>query len=810
MQLNNLKIAWRNLVKNRFFTLLNIAGLAIGVACFLLICLYVTDELSYDRYHEKADRIYRINSDIIFGGTALKLAVSSDPMGAALKKDYPELEEFVRIYASEGSKMIKKDNAFIQETNVAYADSTFFDVFTFPALEGETHTALNEPNTVVISASAAEKYFGTTHAIGKFVELNDDKHSLFKVTAVIKDMPLNSHFRYDFLFSMDNVDYGFGNYLSHNFATYLLFKKGSDVKAFEKKFPAYINKYILPQAQGMMQVTSMEEFEKLGNKLAYHLVPVTSIHLHSDRSAELGVNGNIQYVYIFSAVAIFILLIACVNFMNLSTARSANRSKEVGIRKVLGSEKGTLVRQFLAESTLVSFISILFAVGLSMVALSYFNGISGKTIALSAIASPGFLIFLFCLPIVIGLLAGTYPAFYLSSFNPITVLKGKPNAGAKKSRLRSALVVFQFATSIVLMVGTIVVYKQLNYIQTKKIGFNKDQVLTVAGTWSLGNNYQAFRNEVEKIPGVKGSTQAAYLPVSSSSRSDNTFFKEAVMDIKGGFNMQNWRVDENYIPLMGMEMAAGRNFSREFLSDSTAIIINESTAQLLGYKDPLGKIIYSGANPGAEPMPQTIIGVVKNFNFESMKQRIAPLCLTLGNANWVTAFKVESSNLPAIIKEIEKKWGAFAPAMPFRYEFLDNAFSNMYNAEQRAGKVVLSFSILAILIACLGLFGLASYMAEQRTKEIGVRKVLGATVNNIVTMMSKDFMKLVLLSAVFAIPIAAWGMHLWLQNFAYRINISWWIFAAAGSGAIIIALITVSFQAIKAALTNPVKSLRSE
>ena len=810
MQLNYLKIAWRNLVKNRFFTLLNIAGLAIGVACFLLICLYVTDELSYDRYHEKADRIYRINADIIFGGTELKLAVASDPMGAALKKDYPEVEEFVRIYASEGSKMIKKGSAFIQENDVAYADSTFFDVFTFAALEGDTHTALNEPNTMVISASAADKYFGTTHAVGKFVELNDDKHSLYKVTAVIKDMPQNSHFRYDFLFSMDNVDYGFGNYMSHNFVTYLLFKKGTDINAFQKKFPAYINKYILPQAKAMMQVTSMEDFEKLGNKLAYHLVPVTDIHLHSDRSAELSVNGNIQYVYIFSAVAIFILLIACVNFMNLSTARSANRSKEVGIRKVLGSEKKTLVRQFLAESTLVSFIAILLAVGITMLALSYFNGISGKSIAMEKIGSPAFLLFLVCLPFVIGLLAGAYPAFYLSSFNPITVLKGKPNAGAKKSRLRNALVVFQFATSIILMVGTIVVYKQLNYIQNKKIGFNKDQVLTVEGTWVLGNNYKAFRNEVEKIPGVKASAQAAYLPVSSSSRSSNTFFKEAVMDIKGGFNMQQWRIDENYIPVMGMEMAIGRNFSKEFLSDSSAIIINESTAQLLGYKEPVGKIIYAGTNNGEKPVPYNIIGVVKNFNYESMKEQIAPLCLTLGSANWVTAFKVESSNLPSIIKAIEKKWGAFAPAMPFKYEFLDNAFSNMYKAEQTAGKVVLSFSILAILIACLGLFGLASYMAEQRTKEIGVRKVLGATVNNIVTMMSKDFLKLVLISAIFAIPIAGWGMHLWLQDFAYRINISWWIFAAAGSGAIIIALITVSFQAIKAALTNPVKSLRSE
>jgi putative ABC transport system permease protein len=646
--------------------------------------------------------------------------------------------------------------------------------------------------------------------MGKFLELKDDANSLYKVTAVIKDMPRNSNFRYDVLLSMDNVQYGFGNFLSHNFATFLLFKEGTDARAFDRKFPEYINKYILPQAQALMQVKNMEEFEKSGNKLSYSLIPLTAIHLHSDRSAELSVNGNIQYVYIFGAVAIFILLIACVNFMNLSTARSSNRSKEVGIRKVLGSERNTLIRQFLTESTLVALGAILLAIGITLLALPYFNDISGKTIMAGKMLQPAFLVFLCLLPIGIGLLAGTYPAFFLSSFNPITVLKGKLPSGSRKSSLRSALVVFQFATSIILMTGTIVVYKQLHFIQNRKIGFNKDQVLLLNGTWALNTNYTAFRNEIEKIPGVSGSSMAGYLPVSESSRSDNTFFKEAVMDVKGGFNMQNWRIDENYIPLLGMEIIKGRNFSKAFLSDSSGIIINESTAQLLGFKDPIGKMVYSGQDGTNTPTPLTIVGVVRNFNFESMKQQVAPMCFTLGNSNWTTAIKVDARQLPAILKTIEQKWAAMVPAMPFNYTFLDEAFKNMYTAEQRAGKVVLSFSILAILIACIGLFGLASYMAEQRTKEIGVRKVLGASVNNIVTMMSKDFMKLVLIAAVFAIPLAAWVMHLWLQDFAYRMNLSWWIFAAAGAGAIVIALLTVSFQAIKAALTNPVKSLRSE
>ena len=456
---NDFKLAWRNLVKNRFFSLINILGLATGLACFLLITLYVTDELSYDKYNEKASRIYRVNSDIIFGTTELKLAVSSDPMGATLKKDYPQVEEYARLYTSSGSKLVKKGNVFINESNVGHADSTFFRVFTVPAISGNTNTALNEPNTVVVTKSTALKYFGTTDVIGKTIETNDNNNSLYKITAVVKDIPANSHFRFDFIFSMDNVDYNFGNYLSHNFQTYLLLKEGVDPKEIDKKFPEFTDRYVLPQAKQFMQVNSMEEFRQAGNKLEYHLMPLTDIHLRSDRVAEIGVNGNIQYVYIFSAVALFILLIACINFMNLSTARSANRAKEVGIRKVLGTERKTLIRQFLTESTMVAWLSLLLAIGIALLALPYFNRISGKEMSWTLMTSAGFLLLLVVLPVIIGFLAGTYPAFYLSAFKPILVLKGKINAGAKRSTLRSVLVVFQFATSIILIVGTIIVYR---------------------------------------------------------------------------------------------------------------------------------------------------------------------------------------------------------------------------------------------------------------------------------------------------------------------------------------------------------------
>ena len=731
-------------------------------------------------------------------------------MGATLKKDYPQVEQYARIYASSGSKLVKKGDEFINEDRVAHGDSTLFEVFTLPAISGDTKKALNEPNTVVITESAAKKYFGTTDAVGKTLETKDNTSTVYKVTAVIKDIPRNSHFNFDFIFSMDNVDYGWGNYLSHNFQTYVVLIPGTDPKNFEKNFPQVIDKYILPQAKQFMQINSMEEFAKTGNKLEYSLMPLTDIHLRSDRFPELGANSSIQYVYIFSAVAIFILLIACVNFMNLSTARSANRGKEVGIRKVLGSEKGSLIGQFLTESTVMVFLGLFLAIVIVWIFIGYFNEISGKSLDISTLFQPGYLVFLLTLPIIVGAMAGVYPAFFLSSFRPITVLKGKINQGFRKSYLRSVLVVFQFFTSIVLIIGTIVVFRQLRFIQDKKIGFNKDQVLVINGTSSLGKNVDAFRNEVSKMSGVKTSSFAGYLPVNNSARNDNTFSTEAVMNEKNGFNMQVWNIDYDYIPTMGMEMLKGRNFSPDYGSDSSGIIINETTAKVIGYDDPVGKKLYSSDGNANNSIVYTIVGVVKNFNFESLRQNIGPLCFRLGYNKWATAFKVSAPDVQGLIRSIESKWKSMAPGMPFSYHFLDEAFDNMYRDEQRIAKIGLSFAVLAIFIACLGLFGLATYMAEQRTKEIGVRKVLGASVSNIVSMLSKDFAKLVLIAAVIAFPIAWLAMSKWLQDFAYRINIGWWIFIAAAVITLFIALFTVVFQAIKAAVANPVKSLRTE
>ncbi|OJY92166.1 MAG: cell division protein FtsX [Sphingobacteriales bacterium 40-81] len=808
---NYIKIAFRNLAKNKVFSVINIAGLAIGISCFVLIALYVMDELSFDRFNTKGDRIYRISSDIKFGGAETRYPFTSDMMGQIFKKDFPEVEDYTRIYTSNGSKLVKKGSQFINEIKVGHADSTLFNIFTLPAIAGDARTALNEPNTVVITESTAKKYFGTTNAIGKIIETNDNDKTLYKVTAIIKDIPSNAHFNFDFIFSMKNVDYNWGQIMSHNFHTYLLLKPGTDVKAFEKRsLDQYVNKYVLPEANQVMGISSMADFEREGNKLKYSLTPMLDIHLYSGRPFELSAGGNIQYVYIFSLVAIFILLIACINFMNLTTARSANRAKEVGIRKVLGTDKKSLIAQFLSESTLMALVSTILGIVLVFLALPFFNNVSGKTMNVYNLLTPLFLFFLLALPFVVGLISGSYPAFFLSSFKPIQVLKGKLKTGGANSSLRSVLVVFQFVTSIVLIIGTIIIYRQLNYIQSKSLGYSKDQVLIINDAYTLGKNAETFKQEMLQQPGVVKGTLSGFLPT-PSNRSDNLFSKSPQLDVKNGFSMQEWNVDYDYINTLGMELVAGRNFSKDFGTDSSAVILNETTAKSLGYDDPIGKPVYSIYNPETnETRKYTIIGVVKDFHFESLKRDIDKLGLFLRGSTGLVSFKVNAANAPQIIKTAERKWKALSPQMPFNYKFLDAEFSSVYNAEQRVGKIALSFAVLAIVIACLGLFGLAAYIAEQRTKEIGIRKVLGASATSLVAMLSKDFLRLVVISSIIAFPLAWWSMKNWLQDFAYRINISWWVFVIAGVIAIFIALITVSFQAIKAAMANPVKSLRTE
>ncbi|GAB3316467.1 ABC transporter permease [Larkinella ripae] len=808
MLTNYLKIALRNLRKQRGFTFINIFGLATGLACCLLITLYVADELSYDRFHEKADRIYRVNSDIMFGGNDMHMAVSPDPMGPTLLKDYPQVENFVRLHG-RGTWLVKRAGQpnSLREKDILFADSTLFDVFTLPLLAGNPKQALVEPNTVVISESAAQRHFGTQNPIGQTLVF--DNNLTCRVTGVMQDMPTNSHFRTDFFLGMRSDQYDWGRWLSNNHQTYIVLKEGVDYREFNKNFETIIQKYVGPQAVAFIG-TSIEQFRNSGNRISYWLMPMTDIHLRSKQNIELAPNSDIQYVYIFSAVAVFILLIACINFMNLSTARSANRAKEVGVRKVLGSVQRQLIGQFMTESVLMAILAMGLALFLVALALPLFNDISTKPLNINSLFVPKFLPVLLALPLVVGLLAGSYPAFFLSSFRPISVLKGKINLGLKSAGLRSGLVVFQFMMSVILIVGTMVVYRQINFIQTTKIGFKRDQVLTINEVYALGNQAEAFKEEVLKLPGVASGSLSSFLPV-PSDRSDSALFPEGQMDQSKAVSAQQWGVDADYIPTLGMELAQGRNFSRTFGSDSSAIILNETAAKLFAFKDPIGKrVMRMMDNEGKVFKTYTVVGVVKNFHFESLRQNIGSVVLFMEPSRGAVSFRLTSQDIPGLVKQVEAKWRQMAPGMPFNYAFLEDSFDTMYRAEQRVGQIVLTFSVLAILIACLGLFGLAAFMAEQRTKEIGVRKVLGASTTSIVGLLSKDFLKLVLIAILIATPIAWYGMNQWLEDFAYKIDVPWWMFVLAGLAAILIAFATVSFQSIKAALTNPVKSLRAE
>jgi len=524
----------------------------------------------------------------------------------------------------------------------------------------------------------------------------------------------------------------------------------------------------------------------------------------------MGINGDIAYVYIFSAVAVFILLIACVNFMNLSTARSSNRAREVGVRKVLGSARKSLIAQFLTESILVTLFATLIALLGAWLLLPVFNKMAGKELEITGQIISWLLPTLLVIVIVIGCLAGSYPALYLSAFKPIEVLKGKIAAGFKGGIFRNILVVFQFAISIFLIIGTLVIYNQLKYIQSKDLGYTRDHVMVVRNVWSLGKNAKLFRDEVKGLADVKSASLSGALPTSNYSNS-SSLFKDAVIDQKRAILSQIWPADENYIATLGIQIIKGRNFSKEMPSDSAALIINEAAAKMLAYKDPIGEFLYSPAdNAGATMKKNHIIGVVKNFNFRSLKDNIAPLIFYKDEDRGAVTVRIKSANIPAIIQQIRNKYNSFSPTQEFNYSFMDEDFDAIYRSEQRIGTISVAFTSLAIVIACLGLFGLAAYAAEQRIKEIGIRKVLGASISTIVQMLSKDFIILVLVSIVIATPLAWWVMHGWLQGFAYRQNIQWWVLVLAAAGAVLIAFVTISFQSVKAALTNPVKSLKSE
>jgi putative ABC transport system permease protein len=806
---NFLKVAFRNLWTNKAFSAINIAGLSVGLAVCLLIILYVKDELSYDKHNAQAENIYRIDADLSFNGTQFTSAVSPAPLAPTLKKDDPQIVQYTRL-KNFGNILIKKDNQNVQNDNAVFADSTFFQVFSIPMIYGNRLTALNEPRSIVIDETAAKKYFNAVDVLGKTLYVDDSIGC--KITGVIKDFPPQSHFHFSFIRPIHDVWHDDqGDWLSNNYASYVLVRPGVTQASLQTAVDGVINNYLLKQLDQQLHL-SAKDLKNSTNHFIYPVMPLINIHLHSNKSYEFEVNGNIVYVYIFSIIALFILLIACVNFMNLSTARSSNRAKEVGIRKVAGSTRSALIIQFLTESVLTSFLSLVLAVAIAALLLPLFNQLAGKQMAVYTLFSTWLMPVLIALIVVVGCVAGSYPAFYLSSFQPVQVLKGSIAKGFRSSWLRSGLVVFQFFISISLIIGTLVIYNQLTFIRSREIGYNRDQVLVINNA-SAVDHINVFRQELTKISGVQNASVAGSLPT-ETGYNQNGWFKSPTLDAKTVTIMTDFYVDQNYVPTLGMQMSAGRNFSKDFISDSTAVIINETAAQLLGFKNPLNEKLYrpSGyaANGGFNSKGFHIVGVVKDFNFNSMHDKVGPMIIEL-NENWgKIALRINTKNIPALITAVENKWNNMGPRQPISYTFLDADFNKIYNADQRTGTLFISFAVFAIFIACLGLFGLVTYAAEQRIKEIGVRKVLGASVSEIVAMISKDFIKLVLIAFVIAFPTGWWMMNKWLESFAYRINISWWVFAVAGLLTLAIALITVSLQAIKAALANPVKSLRSE
>lgn len=804
---NYLKTAIRTLKKNVGFTIINVLGLALGLATCMLIVFYVVDELNFDKYNTKAERIYRADMRIKFGGIDQMYACTPAPLGGAFQTDIPEVERSVRLL-QRGGYNVKKGNQNIHENRFIFADSTLFDVFTLPMIAGDPDKALVEPKSVVITETTAIRYFNTTQVVGRTLTINDN--SLYNITGVIKDIPGQSHFNYDFILSMTTTEESRENsWLTNNFNTYVLLKPGADVKQFKAKLPALMRKYAGPQLQSGLKVT-FEEFEAGGNKYDLSLTPLEDIHLKSNMVSELGRNGNIQYVYIFGAIAIFILLIACVNFMNLSTARSANRAREVGVRKVLGSQRRYLVAQFLSEAMIVTFIATVIALVAAYALLPAFNNIADKSIKLNAASLVWLVPALLAAVLVIGLLAGSYPAFFLSRFQPIDVLKGKLSAGFKGGRLRSSLVVFQFFVSIVLIIGTMVIYNQLKYIQNKDLGYNRDQVLVIQGLNDLNEKSKVFRDEIKQLSGVQGVTMTGFLPT-GDYRNSTSIYQERDLDPNKAVLAQAWVVDENYLSLLDIKLSKGRNFSQEMGTDSTAMIINETAAKQMGVLDPLNKSMFVPMDNMAKTFKEFhIIGVIKDFNFTSLRTNVSPVVLMYGQEYGALSVKLNTANITPLMSQIKDKWKSIQPGKDFQYSFMDDDFEALYRAERRMGAIFIIFTSLTIIIACLGLFGLAAYAAEQRTKEIGIRKVLGANLSTIVGILSKDFIKLVMIAIVIAVPVAWLAMQQWLKGFAYRQNIQWWVIALAAVLALVIAFLTISFQSIKAGLANPVTSLKNE
>ncbi len=819
---NYFKIAFRNLSGNKIFSFINIFGLAAGLATCTLIVLYIFSELGYDRKFNDAGRIYRIvsagqtktetkDAEKTKGGSKEKdWAATSAPIAWGLKADLPEVEQVARLlkFPTLDKMLLKYEHADVSkefyETNGYYVDSTFFQIFTYDFKYGNAQTALNEPNSMVISEEVSQKMFGNEDPVSKSVNIGMPYGNFnYTVKGVFKDKNIKSHIPAHFYLSMRNGDIGTwvevqSSWATNNiFHTYVKLKEGASANSFEKKLAPFIDR------------RAGSDLRAMGISRQLFIQPLEDIYLHSDLDDEIAANGNLNFLYMLGCIALFVLLIACINFMNLSTARSGKRAKEVGIRKVLGAEKKSLVFQFLGESILTSVIALLLAIFLARMLLPVFNSLTQKNLHL--LSEPGLWVWISRLTFCTGIFSGLYPAFYLSAFRPITVLKGKLLNNFSATTIRKGLVVFQFAISICLVLGAIIIGQQLNYLNSQELGFNKNQqiILPLRGKAEI-KNYAALKNELLKNPDIRSVTSGSTYPGIANAE-DMPFYAEG-KNINDAVDVHLATVENDYFKTLGLTITEGRPFSKEFTSDSNSIILNEAAIKSLGYdsRTAVGKKLYFDFQGSHSTMQ--IIGVVKNFNFESLYNSIKPFGFTISMGNrysyLIASFK--TGHYSRLVKDAEQSWEKINPGIPFVYSFLDKDFQQNYDKDQRTSGIVRYFTFIAILIACMGLFGLSAFSAEQRTREIGIRKVLGATVGNITALLSMDFIRMVLIAILIASPLVWYGMNKWLQSFAYRVPINWWVFPAAGAVAVMIALITISFQAIKAAVANPVNSLRSE
>ncbi|GAB3954409.1 ABC transporter permease [Spirosoma harenae] len=801
---NYLKIAWRNLMLNKAFTVINILGLAIGLTSFMFIAVFVYNELSYDKYSTKANNLYRVQLSVVGNGNVEVYPNVDVAVGEGIQRAFPEVKASTRFGLA--TDYIQYQEKQFKETHLAFADSNFLQLFSIPLIKGNAATALVAPNSIVLSKEFATKYFGDEDPIGKSLMVGTQRES-FTITGLIDKVPDNSHFHADAFMSLSTRHITNPTWSNLGFYTYLELADKADPKKLEAKFPQLVAKHVVPEVQRDMGI-SLAEAQKSVETFRFFLKPLTDIHLYSDTKYEMEPNGDIQYVYIFSALAFFILLLACINFTNLSTAQAAKRSREVGIRKVMGSVKNQLVFQFLTESVLLTFFAMVCAYGLIILLLPYFNQVANKTISFSFFLNVQTILALFLISLLSGIIAGLYPAFFLSSFSIIKTLKGSFfGKGSQKKSLHSGLIVFQFSISTILLIATIVVYKQLDYMQNKKLGYEKDQVIALPDTRLLADRQLAFKDQLSQDSHVISASLSRYVPGGVMMDGTQIYPKN---EKSNGTEIHTniYHVDYNYLQTLGIQIIQGRNFSRDFPTDSiSGVLINESAVRELGWKgvNPIGRSVVRSGNHEFK-----VIGVVKDFNYTSVKQKVAPLMLMMGRNAGGIVVKIKPTDVAGFLDNLKQQWAAFNPGGPLEFHFLDDQFATFYASEQRTQQLFSVFAILAIIIASLGLFALSAFVIEQRTKEIGIRKVMGASVPGIVQLLAKDFVRLVLISVVIAAPIAWYAMHKWLQDFAYRIDVEWWMIALSGLLALSIALLTVSFRSIRAALVNPVHSLRSE